>query len=55
MGTQDDLVTETKDTIMEGTKKYPKIMASVNIVAAQDSADNIDRLMEDIECNKENM
>ena len=55
MGTQVDIVTVTECTIMEGTHKDPKFMASVNIAAAQASADNVYRLMDDVERNKENM
>ena len=42
MGTQADVVIFIEETIMEGTKKYPKIMASVNIVAAHSNTDNVD-------------
>ena len=52
MGTYDNVVTITKSTIMEGTHKDPKFMASVNIVAAQASTDNVDRLIYDVECSK---
>ena len=55
MGMQDDVVTVTEDTMMEGIHKDLKFMASVNIADAQASADNIDRLMEDVERNKEKM
>ena len=34
MGTQADVVTLTKNTIMEGTHKNPKFLASVNIAVA---------------------
>ena len=55
MGTYDDTVTMTKNTIMEGTHKDPNFMASVNIVAGQDSADKIDQLMENVEHHKKKM
>ena len=55
MGTQVDMVIVTKDTIMEGTHKDPKFMASLNIAATHASVDNIDWLMEDVERNKERM
>ena len=55
MGTQANVVTVIEDTIMEGTHKDPKFMASVNIAVAQESIDNVDRLMENVECQKENM
>ena len=44
------MVTVIENTIMEGTHKDPKFMASVNIAAAQASIDNVDQLMEDVEC-----
>ena len=52
MGRQVDIVTITKSTIMEGTHKELKLMASVNIAAPQASVDNVDRLMDDVERNK---
>ena len=52
MGTQADIVTVTENTIMEGTHNDPKFMALVNVAAAQASADNVDRLMDDVERNK---
>ena len=55
METQVDVVTITERTIMEGTPKDPKFMESVNIAAAQASADNVDWLMEDADHNKEKM
>ena len=55
MGTQDDAVKVTEETIMEGTHKDPKFMALVNITTAQSSANNIDRLMDEVEHNKEKM
>ena len=55
MGTQDDMVTITKNTIMEGTHKNPKFMALVNVLASQASTNNVDRLMDDVERNKEKM
>ena len=55
MGTQANVVTVTDDTIMEGTHKDPKFMASKNIAVAQANADNIDRLMDEVEHNKEKM
>ena len=54
MGTQADVVTVTKSTIMEGTHKYPKFMASMNIVAAPANI-NVDWLIDDVERNKEKM
>ena len=54
MGTQDNVVTVTENTIMEGTHKDPNFTASVNIVVAQDNVDSIDRLMENVEHHKEN-
>ena len=55
MGTLNDVVTVTENTIMEGTHKDPKFTALVNIVVAQASADNVDILMNDMEWNKEKM
>ena len=55
MGTQADVVTITENTIMEGTHKDPKFIASVNIVVSQASADNVYILMNEMERNKENM
>ena len=55
MGTKDDVVTIIENTIMEGTHKDPKVMASANIVVGQANDDNIDRLIGDVECNKEKM
>ena len=55
MGTQVDVVTVTENTIMEGTHKDPKSMASVNIAAAQAGTDNVDRLIDDVYINKEKM
>ena len=55
MGTQTDVVTVTENTIMEGTHKDLKFTASVNIVASQASVDNVDRLMNGVEKNKEKM
>ena len=49
------MVTVTKNTIMEGTHKDPKFMASVNIAAVQANADNVDRLINDVDRNKENI
>ena len=49
MGSQVDVVTVTENTIMEGTHKYPKFMASVNVAVAQANADNVDLLMENVE------
>ena len=53
MGMQTDVVTMTENTIMEGTHKDPKFMASVNIAAVQANANNVDRFMEDVEHHKE--
>ena len=55
MGTHTIVVTITENTIMEGTHKDSKFTASVKIAAAQASADNVDRLMNDMEQNKEKM
>ena len=55
MGTQAEVVTVTKNTIMEGTHKDPKFMDSVNIEDAQVSTNNINQLMDNVERNKENM
>ena len=53
MGSQDDVVTVTESTVMEGTHKDTKFIASMNVAAAQSNADNVDRLMENIEHQKE--
>ena len=50
---QTDMVIVIENTIMEGTHKDPKFMASVNIVAVQANANNVDRFMEDVEHHKE--
>ena len=55
MVTQAYVVTVTENTIMEGTHKDPKFMASVNIAATQVSAKNVYQLIDDLECNKEKM
>ena len=55
MGTQADIVIVTESTIMEGTHKDPKFMATVNIAAAQANIDNADQLINDVERNKEKM
>ena len=55
MGTQDDVVTVTENTIMEGTDKDPKSMDLVNIETSQVGADNVDRLIDDVYRNKEKM
>ena len=55
MGMQTDMVIVIENTIMEGTHKDPKFMASINIVVVQASADNIDWLMEDVEFQKDRM
>ena len=52
---QDCMVIVIKYNIMEGTHKDPKFMASINIAVVQANADNVDRLMEYVECNKEKM
>ena len=49
------MVIVTEDTIMEGTHKDPKFMALVNIAAAHATADNVNRLMDEVEHNKEKM
>ena len=53
MVTHVDVVTVTKNTIMEGTHKDPKFTSSVNIAISQANADNFDKLMNDVERNKE--
>ena len=55
MGSQVDVVTVTENTIMEGTHKKPKFMASVNVAVSQASADNVVQLMENVEHQKEKM
>ena len=55
MGTQVDVVTVIENTIMEGTHKDPKFMALVNIAVAQANTGNVDRLINDVKRNKENM
>ena len=50
-----DVVKVTKNTIMEGTNKYPKFMASVSVAATQANADNVDYLIENAEHHKEKM
>ena len=42
MGSQDEVVTVTKNTIMEGTHKDPNFMSSMKIAAAQENSDNVD-------------
>ena len=49
------MVMVTKNTIMEGTHKDPKFMASVNIASQQDNTDNVDHLMGNVEHQKEKM
>lgn len=55
MTAQPDIVTVTENTLVEGTQKDPKFTASVNVAAAQASADNVDKLLTTIERNKEKM
>ena len=55
MVTQSNVVTITENAIMEGTHKDPKFMALVNITFSQDSGDNVDMLLNDVEGNKEKM
>ena len=38
---------------MEGTHKDPKFMSYVNVATPQASADNVDRLMKNVEHQKE--
>ena len=52
MSTHTNVVTITKNTIMEGTHKDPKFIASVNILG---NFENVSRLMNDIERSKEKM
>ena len=47
------MVTVTENTVMEGTHKDPKFMASMNIAATQGSTDDVDQLMENVEHHKE--
>ena len=53
MGTQVDVVTIMENKIMEGTHKDLKFTASVNIAASKASVYNVNRLMDDMEGNKE--
>ena len=53
MGTQTNVVIVIENTIMEGTHKDPKFTALVNIEASQAGVDNVNRLMNDVEQNKE--
>ena len=55
MGSHAHMVIGTENTIMEGTHKDPKFMASMNIEFAQANADNIDHFMENVEHHKEKM
>ena len=55
MGSQDGVVTLNGNIIMQGTQKDPKFITSMNIVVAQASTDNVDRLMENVEHHKEKM
>ena len=49
MGSQDDVVMVTKNTIMEGTHKYLDFVSSVNVAVAQANVDNVECLMENVE------
>ena len=55
MGTQDDVVTITESTIMEGTHKDLLFMSSINVAATPASTDNVDWFMEDVECTKDKL
>ena len=55
MVTQTNVLTVMENTIMEGTNKDPKFTASVNMAASQASVDNVYRLMNNVEQNKEKM
>ena len=55
MGTHADVVAVMENTIMEGTHKDPKFTSSVKIAISQANADNVDKLMNDVERNKEKM
>ena len=49
------MVMVIKNTIIEGTHKDPKFMDSMNVVAAEANAENIDRLIENVKHQKEKM
>ena len=55
VGTQPDVVTVTEKSVMQGTNQDPVFLASVNIVASQANADNVGKLVEDVEHYKERM
>ena len=52
VGNQPDVVTVTKKTVMQGTNQDPIFLASVNIAVAQANADNVGKLVEDVETIK---
>ena len=53
--THADVVTVTKNTVMEGTNKHLKFMAYISVAVAQANANNVDRLIENVEHHKEKM
>ena len=45
----------TDKAVMQGTNQDPEFLASVNIAAAQANADNVGKLVEDVEHYKQRM
>ena len=55
VGTQPNVVTMIEKIVMQCTNQDPVFLTSVNIAAAQANADNIVKLVEDVEHYKEIM
>ena len=55
IGDQPDVVTVTKKTTMQTTNEDPQFLASVRIPAMQAHADNVNKLVGDVEHYKERM
>ena len=55
VGTQPKVVTVNEKSIMQGTNEDPQLMESISVATAQANANNIDKLMENVDQYKEKM